>query len=132
MRILDSDHCVAILRARLDLSGRVDADEELAVTAISIGELVHGAMKSARSADNIALLDMLLSTVTVLPYTEWSGRRFGQLKAKLEQEGGPIGDLDLQIASIALDNNAILVTHNQKHFARVARLAGLNLEDWLA
>jgi predicted nucleic acid-binding protein len=50
MKILDSDHCVAILRAQLDLTGRVAPDEELASTAISVGELVHGAITSQHAA----------------------------------------------------------------------------------
>jgi len=56
-------------------------------------------------------------------------RRFGILKAHLEREGGVIGDLDLQIASVMLENNALLLTHNQEHFRRVP---GLGTEDWLA
>ena len=48
MLILDSDHCVANWRARRDLTGRVAPDEDLAITAISVGELVHGATKSQR------------------------------------------------------------------------------------
>ena len=132
MKILDSDHCVAILRARLDLTGRVAPDEELAITAVSVGELVHGATKSQRAMDNIARLDVLLAALTILPYDEWSARRFGQLKAQLEQAGEIISDLDLQIASITLEHDAVLVTHNQKHFSRLASMAGLVLEDWLA
>ena len=131
MKILDSDHCVAVLRAQLDLTGRVVADEELAITTISVGELVHGATKSQWAADNLARLDVLLAALTILPYDEWSARRFGQLKAQLEQSGEGISDLALQIASIALDQNAALVTHNQKHFSRLTNLAGLVLEDWL-
>ena len=131
MKILDSDHCVAILRARLDLSGRLSPDEDLAVTAISIGELVHGAAKSQRAADNLARLDVLLSALVVLSYAEPAARRFGLLKAQLELMGEPISDLDLQIASIALENDATLVTHNQKHFSRLAALANLSLADWL-
>ena len=59
----------------------------------------------------------------------WSARRFGQLKAELEQAGEVISDLDMQIASIALEQNATLVTHNRRHFSRLADLAGLMLED---
>ena len=132
MKILDSDHCVAILRGRLDLSGQVDPNEELAITAISVGELVHGAAKSQCTAENLARLDVLLATLTILPFDEWSARRFGQLKAELEQAGEVISDLDMQIASIALEQNATLVTHNRRHFSRLADLAGLTLEDWLA
>jgi tRNA(fMet)-specific endonuclease VapC len=131
MIILDSDHCVAILRARLDLSGHAAPDDELAVTAISVGELIHGAAKSQRAADNLARLDVLLTALTILPYDELSARRFGQVKAQLEQSGQAISDLDLQIASIAIDHNAVLATHNQKHFGRLARTVGLLLEDWL-
>jgi tRNA(fMet)-specific endonuclease VapC len=132
MKILDSDHCVAILRARLDLTGRVAPDEELSITAISVGELVHGATKSQRAMDNLARLDVLLAALTILPYDEWSAQRFGQLKAQLEQVGEIISDLDLQIASIALDQDAVLVTHNNKHFSRLTSMARLVLEDWLA
>ena len=49
MKVLDSDHCVAILRGQLDLSAHVAPDEELAVSAVSVGELVHGAAKSQRA-----------------------------------------------------------------------------------
>lgn len=132
MKILDSDHCVAILRARLVLTGRVTPDEELAITAISVGELVHGAIKSQRAADNLARLDVLFAALTILPYDEYYSRRFGQLKAQLKQAGEVISDLDLQIASIALDHDAALVTHNSKHFFRLTSLAGLVLENWLA
>ena len=132
MKILDSDHCVAVLRAQLDLTGRVAADEELAITAVSVGELVHGATKSQRAADNLARLDVLLAALTILPYDGWSARRFGQLKAQLEQMGEVVSDLDLQIASIALEQDAVFATHNQKHFSRLTNLAGLVLEDWLA
>ena len=132
MKILDSDHCVAILRAQLDLTGFAAPNEELAITAISVGELVHGAAKSQRASDNLARLDVLLSVLSVLPFDEWSARRFGNLKAQLEQAGEIISDLDLQIASITLDKDATLITHNQKRFSRLTDLAGLTIEDWLA
>lgn len=132
MKILDSDHCVAILRGQLDLTGLINPDEELGVTAVSVGELVHGANKSQRAEDNLARLDVLLAAMTVLPYDEWSARRFGELKARLEQTGEVISDLDLQIASIALEQEATIVSHNQKNFSRLITLAGLLLEDWLA
>jgi predicted nucleic acid-binding protein len=87
MKILDSDHCLAISRAQVDLTGRVVPDDELAITAVSLGELVHGAVMSQRAADNLARFDVLLAALTILPFDEWSARRFGQLKALLEQAG---------------------------------------------
>lgn len=128
MKILDSDHCIAILCGRLDLRGKATSDEELATTSISVGELTHGAHKSQRPADNLMRLDVLLAALTILPYDEAAARRFGMLKASLERSGQPLHDMDLQIASIALDNAAPLLTHNQGHFRCIE---GLILEDWM-
>ncbi len=130
MKLLDSDHCVAILRGRLDLSQRLAAGEELALSAISVGELVHGAHKSLHASVNLARLDVLLSKLASLPYDEDAARRFGLLKARLERAGEKISDPDLQIASIALVYETSLVTHNSAHFRRLEP-EGLRLEDWL-
>jgi tRNA(fMet)-specific endonuclease VapC len=131
MKLLDSDHCVAILRGRLDLSNRVAAEEELALSAISVGELVHGAHKSLHASENLARLDVLLSMLVCLPYDEVAARRFGLLKAHLERAGETLSDPDLQIACVALVNVTPLVTHNLAHFQHLSEY-GLQLEDWLA
>jgi tRNA(fMet)-specific endonuclease VapC len=131
MKILDSDHCVALLRGHLDLQAHVPPDEELAVTTISVGELAHGAHKSQRIADNLARLDVLLSAVVILPFDERAARQFGWLKAGLEGQSELIDDLDLQIASIATSQKALLLSHNQVHFQRLSRLASFDLDDWL-
>jgi tRNA(fMet)-specific endonuclease VapC len=128
MKLFDSDHCVAILRGKLDLRGKIVAEEALAVTAISVGELMHGARRSKHPDDNLARLDVLLATLTILPFDEFAARRFGALKASLENDGQPLHDLDLQIAGIALENDLPLLTHNRKHFERIEKL---KLEDWL-
>jgi tRNA(fMet)-specific endonuclease VapC len=129
LRILDSDHCIAILRGQLDLRDHAPPDEELALTAINVGELVHGARKSTRPEENLTRLDIFLAALVVLPYDEGSARRFGLLKALLESSGELISDLDLQIASVALENKASLLTHNQQHFARTP---DLEIDDWLS
>lgn len=129
MKILDSDHCVALLRGDLNLRGQVAPTEELAVTSVSVGELVHGVYKSVRPPQNLARLDVLLAGLTVLPYDELAAHQFGLLKASLEREGMRLSDLELQIASIAMQHHAPLITHNQRHFEHMPDLI---LEDWLA
>ncbi len=128
MKILDTDHCIAILRGQLDLRQHVPPEEELAVTAISVAELIHGASRSAHREDNLARVEVLLSALAVLPFDEPAGRRFGVLKAELEARGELLDDLDMQIASIALENNLPLLSNNHRHFKRVG---GLRLLTWL-
>jgi len=128
MNLLDTDHCIAILRKQLDLREHVSPDEELATTAISVAELTHGANRSQRRDDNLARLEVFLSALSILPFDEAAGRRFGILKAELDARGEPLDNLDLQIASIAIETDSVLLTNNARHFKRVN---GLRLLNWL-
>ncbi len=129
MKLLDTDHCIALLRGQLDLNAHVSPQEELATTAISVAELTQGAHRSRHSEDNLARLEVLLSVLVILPFDEAAGRKFGALKAGLEAKGEPLDNLDLQIASIAIENQCPLLTNNSRHFSRIE---GLQLVNWLA
>lgn len=128
MRILDTDHCIAILRQKLDLRDHVSADEELFITSITVAEMVHGAKRSLRREENLTRLEVLFAALTVLPFDDGAERRFGHLKADLEEQGKSLDDLDLQIASIVVENDLHLVTNNIKHFEWVKEL---KLENWI-
>lgn len=101
MKILDSDHWIALLRGKLDLRGHGAADEELAITAISVGELVYGAERSQRPAESLLELDTLLASITIIAYEDAAAHRFGALKVELERRGERLDDADLQIAATA-------------------------------
>jgi tRNA(fMet)-specific endonuclease VapC len=126
--ILDTDHCIAILRGKLDVSEHIEPTTSLYVTAIAVSELVYGAHKSDRASAHLAQVDLLLDSVTILPFDQQPARRCGELRDALRRMGSPIAEPDLQIASIALHNALPLVSHNQRHFARVP---GLKLLDWI-
>lgn len=128
MIILDTDHCIAILRQKLDLGDHIAADDKLFITAITVSELTHGANRSLHREDNLSRLEVLFAALTVLPFDEMAARRCGQLKAELEEQGEPLDDLDLQIAGIALVYNLPLATNNTKHFKRIK---DLKIENWI-
>ena len=63
------------------------------------------------------------ASLRVLPYDRAAIDRFQQLKTmKLN-----VRPMDLRIAAIALEQNAVLVTHNVRDFARIP---DLRVEDW--
>ena len=126
--ILDTDHCIAILRGKLDVSEHIEPTTSLYVTAITVSELVYGAHKSDRASAHLAQVDLLLDSVTILPFDEQPARRCGEFRDALRRMGSPLAEPDLQIASIALHHGLPLVSHNQCHFARVP---GLQLIDWI-
>jgi len=126
--ILDTDHCVAVLRGRLDVNRFVEPGAVLYITAITVSELIYGAHKSDRPEAHLAAIDELLTAVAVLPFDTAAARRTGHLKDGLRRAGMLPGEADLQIAGIALSQGHTLVTHNVRHFERVP---GLELADWL-
>ena len=126
--VLDTDHCIAILRGKLDISRHVQPTTPLFVSAITVSELMYDAHKSDRASDHLAQVEILLGAVTVLAFDTESARRCGQLKDTMRRAGAPTAEPDLQIASIVLHYGLPLATHNQRHFARVP---GLQLVDWL-
>jgi tRNA(fMet)-specific endonuclease VapC len=65
----------------------------------------------------------------VIPLEPPADVRYGEVRAALEAAGTPIGGNDLLIAAQALALDLVLVTNNEREFARVG---GLKLENWLA
>ena len=62
-----------------------------------------------------------------MPFDDEAARQYGIIRASLARLGTPIGPNDLMIASIALAQRAVVVTHNIGEFRRVG---GLEIEDW--
>lgn len=100
---------------------------DIALCSVVKSELYFGAYKSMRRSDNLQLLTNLCSQFKSLDFDDEAAEISGNIRAQLTKLGTPIGPYDLQIASIALSKNMILVTHNTKEFSR---LTGLRIEDW--
>jgi tRNA(fMet)-specific endonuclease VapC len=71
-----------------------------------------------------ALLDRLL----VIPFESPADQHHGEIRARLEAIGMPIGHNDTFIAAHALALGCILVTDNEREFSRIPRLG---IENWL-
>jgi tRNA(fMet)-specific endonuclease VapC len=64
-----------------------------------------------------------------LDLIEWdiaAAEQYRKIRADLEARGKPIGAMDMMIAAHAKSIKAVLVTNNQKHFARTK---GLKVEN---
>jgi tRNA(fMet)-specific endonuclease VapC len=104
--------------------------EEQCTSSITVGELVYGASRRRDGDQTLRerIEQVLLANLTVLPFDAGAARRYGVLRATLEQQGTPLAEADLRIAAIALRENLTLVTGNVRHFQRVPELA---VENWL-
>jgi tRNA(fMet)-specific endonuclease VapC len=97
------------------------------LSAIVKAELVFGARKSARPADNLRVLHDFFEPFVSLPFDDSCTAPYGTIRQELERLGKPIGPYDLMIAATAIANDLTLVTHNTDEFGRVV---GLRYEDW--
>lgn len=100
----------------------------MAISAITLSELLHGAEKSARVEQNLAVVEEFASLLEVLPYSAKASQHYGAIRAELEKVGRPIGVNDLHIAAHARSEGLTLVTNNMGEFERVS---GLLLANWV-
>lgn len=100
---------------------------EAAISVISYGELVYGAMKSSHPTAAIERLHNLIQELRPIPLPESAGETYGLIRADLGARGEMIGNNDLWIAAHALAAKLTLVTNNEKEFRRVR---GLKVQNW--
>jgi tRNA(fMet)-specific endonuclease VapC len=101
--------------------------QEIGISTIVLFELQVGIAKSTSPAKRTQQLQQLLSRVNLVPFDRDSAVAAATIRAQLEQQGTPIGPMDVLIAGTALAFQATLVTHNVKEFSRVS---GLAIADW--
>ncbi len=100
---------------------------QIAIPTAVVYELEVGLAKSTSPAKRRSQLQALLDRVRILPLGLDEAQAAGRVRARLEQEGTPIGLLDSLIAGTALHHGATLVTHNVRELGRVE---GLKVVDW--
>ncbi len=86
------------------------------VPAIVFFELQVGIVKSSSSEKRIQQVQQLLNQTTVVPFDLEGAVASAKIRAHLEQQGMPIGSLDVLIAGTAIALQATLVTHNVREF----------------
>ena len=99
----------------------------MAISAITLAELQHGAEKSSNPAANLAVVEDLCSRLEVLPYGAKAAQHYGSIRATLEKQGQTIGVNDLHIAAHARSEGLTLVSNNLREFERVP---ALQFENW--
>ena len=68
------------------------------------------------------MIEPFLDNFKILEFTKNSSLIFAKEKARLKKSGNIIADMDLMIASIAIENDCVLLSNNIKHFQRIQNL----------
>jgi len=99
---------------------------QMAISAITLAELLHGAEKSNAPARSLAVVEDFCSRLEVLPYGPKAAQHYGSIRSALEKLGQPIGVNDLHIAAHARSEGLTLVSNNLREFERVPALQVAN------
>ena len=128
--LLDTNIVIYVIKRRpIEVMGVFNENAgRMAISAITLSELFHGAEKSAKVAQNLAVVEEFASMLEVLPYTAKASQHYGAIRRVLEKAGQPIGVNDLHIAAHARSEGLTLVTNNLGEFERVP---GLLTENWI-
>ncbi len=128
--LLDTNICIYVIKRKpIELLNIFNEKTgQMAISSISLSELIHGVEKSQQQKNNRLILEDFVSHLNVLDYTSKASKQYGIIRADLDKKGMPIGVNDLHIAGHAISEGLILVTNNEKEFKRID---GLRVENWV-
>jgi len=129
--MLDTNICIYVIKRKpLEaLSKFNEHSGQLAISSITLAELIHGAEKSNYIERNLRIVEDFCSRLEVLGYAEKAAAHYGSIRSDLEKKGQTIGVNDLHIAGHARSEGLVLVTNNLKEFNRVDALRTANWVD---
>ena len=128
--LLDTNTVIYVLKRRpVEVLSTFNANaSRMAMSSVTLAELLHGAEKSSRVNENLAAIEDFCSRLEVLPYGPKAAQHYGAIRAALEKFGQPIGVNDMYIAAHARSEGLVLVTNNMEALARVP---AMEVENWV-
>lgn len=102
---------------------------EICISVMTRAELRYGLKRLPARHHLHETVHRFLKMVNAMPWDAEAADFHADIKYQLRSDGTPIGDMDMLIAAHALAADAVLVTHNIRHFKRIKQ--PLMLVDWM-
>jgi tRNA(fMet)-specific endonuclease VapC len=129
--LLDTDVFSFLMRphdTRSAIYAKRVAGKLIAVSFVTVGELLFGAKKRKWGATKVAELERRLRGAVIVPYDRALCDTYGRLKAETRAKGITVTDNDMWIAASAVRHNIPLVSHNRRHFECIPDLVLISEE----
>jgi tRNA(fMet)-specific endonuclease VapC len=128
--LIDTDILSYYFRGDATVTNRLatylDYFDRLNISIITHFEILSGLLIND-SRNQLRKFKEFCITNTIVNTTISSVAISSQIVAHLQKKGMLIDNQDILIAGIALENNLVLVTNNENHFARIPNLM---IENW--
>jgi len=127
--LLDSNIVIHVIKRRPLSALQLFNDNEghMAISSITLAELLHGAEKSNAPARSLETVEDFCSRLEILPFGAKAAQHYGSIRAALEKQGQSIGVNDMHIAAHARSEGLTLVSNNLREFERVE---ALRFDNW--
>ena len=103
----------------------------VATSILAVAEVYYGAENSRRREENFGRIERELELLDIYPVTRQTARIYAEIRTVAERAGktkGPRGSVDLLLAATAIENDAVLITHDDGLLD--GSIPGLKVEDW--
>jgi len=104
----------------------LDFFDSIDISLITYYEITSGLL-AKNALRQLEVFERFVDENKVIPLSEKSAKISAELYASLRREGKPLDDIDLLIAGVAIANELVLVSNNEKHFGRIPNL---KIENW--
>jgi predicted nucleic acid-binding protein len=125
--LIDSSVLIAAERGQLnldDIAARY-AEEDVALSAVTASELLHGLYRARTAAQRHrrqAFVEGLLAQLPVIPFDLTVARVHASLWADLSERGVAIGERDLMIGATAIAKDYSIATRDERSFPKIPGL----------
>ena len=128
--LLDTNICIYIIKKKPEIVLKKFKEFPLGsigISTITLAELQFGIRKSSNPKKNLSALNQFIIPLEIIDFDYSATVEYGLIRAELAKKGTPIGPLDTLIAAHAKSAGLVLVTNNEKEFARIPNL---EIENW--
>jgi tRNA(fMet)-specific endonuclease VapC len=119
--LLDTNAMIAFLNGDFTLREHVADSPRLYLSIVVLAELYFGAHKSNRTEENLARIDNLIFTSSLIYCDHGTAWEYGLIKNELRAKGRLIPEGDIWIAATARQHKLSVVTRD-RHFEEIERL----------
>ena len=126
--MLDTDTISQIVRKNTAVIKNLinHENDEICASAISYAELCYG-LEKKKSERLYTEIGLIMGKLSIINFDDSQSELYGKIRFELEKQGTSLDNMDMLIAAAALSQNAVLISHNVKHFSKIKNL---KIEDW--
>ena len=123
--LLDTTFLIDAERSDTSLDDVIEDDDDVAVAAITLAELLVGVelSKGRTRHSRQSFVDDIVASLPIVDYDLAVARAHSQLLVAVRRQGRPRGAHDLIIAASALSSNRVVVTADQAAFKDLPAVA---------